>query len=236
MYIISKYKDYYDGIAGTVGIDRAIMYVRETMEIEDHREFPKEFAHYNDSLFGWHKTPFAFVLGSHLRRGVIMKYEECKTIIVGFCGKLYVGWKLHYTEDELIQSENRIYPSKKTRIVYNIEEAKEFVNFDLHSRNLQDDVDYILNYNAIEIFRTFNTPVFVMDMEGIKFVVNPLLKEYQFYSVVNPFTAFQEISMFIGGVLGSGEKDIVEVSDKSKITQHGFDYKYSFRKEPEKKK
>jgi hypothetical protein len=35
--------------------------------------------------------------------------------------------------------------------------------------------------------------------------------------------------MFLGGVLGSELKDIVEVADKYKITQHGFD-KWSFRR------
>jgi hypothetical protein len=52
---------------------------------------------------------------------------------------------------------------------------------------------------------------------------------------MDSFTAFQEISMFLGGVLGAGEKNIVEVEDKYKITQHGFN-KWSFRKEPEKKR
>ena len=39
--------------------------------------------------------------------------------------------------------------------------------------------------------------------------------------------------MFISGVLGNKEKEIVQVEDKYKIAQHGFD-KWSFRKEPEK--
>jgi hypothetical protein len=42
--------------------------------------------------------------------------------------------------------------------------------------------------------------------------------------------------MFMGGVLGKGEKEIIEVADKYKITQHGFDYKWSFRKKSEKNK
>ena len=40
--------------------------------------------------------------------------------------------------------------------------------------------------------------------------------------------------MFLGGVLGIGEKEIIEVDDKYKIPQHGFD-KWSFRKESVKK-
>jgi hypothetical protein len=41
--------------------------------------------------------------------------------------------------------------------------------------------------------------------------------------------------MFMGGVLGAGEKEITEVADKYKITQHGFN-KFSFRKDKEVKK
>jgi hypothetical protein len=46
--------------------------------------------------------------------------------------------------------------------------------------------------------------------------------------------AFQEIQMFISGVLGIDENPTVEVSDKDKIISRGFDYKWSFRKEPKK--
>ena len=68
-----------------------------------------------------------------------------------------------------------------------------------------------------------------------KFFINPLLKDYQFYKVYDAVQTFQEIQMFISGVLGNKEKEIIEVADKYKITQHGFDKKWSFRKEPTKK-
>ena len=42
--------------------------------------------------------------------------------------------------------------------------------------------------------------------------------------------------MFISGVLGVGERPIVKISDKNKIIEHGFDYKWSFRKESKGKK
>ena len=66
-----------------------------------------------------------------------------------------------------------------------------------------------------------------------KFFVNQNLNEYQFYKVFDAFRAFQEIQMFIGNVL-TGEKKIIDIDDKYKITQHGFD-KWSFRKESTKK-
>lgn len=56
-----------------------------------------------------------------------------------------------------------------------------------------------------------------------------VLKEYNFQKVLDPYTAFQEISMFVGGVLPREGREMVEVSDKSLVAKHGFD-KWSFRK------
>ena len=42
MYIISKKKDYYDGVAGTTGIDKTIVYDRQIVELEKD-EIPNEF-------------------------------------------------------------------------------------------------------------------------------------------------------------------------------------------------
>jgi hypothetical protein len=59
-------------------------------------------------------------------------------------------------------------------------------------------------------------------------VLNPQLKKIDFQKVIDPYTAFQELSMFICNILGVGENPTVEVSDQSKIEGHGFDKK-SFR-------
>ena len=93
-----------------------------------------------------------------------------------------------------------------------------------------------MNYDPINLFRESKTPIFVYDTyrRDDAFIINPILKDYEFYKVVDAFTAFTELQMFISGVLGVGEKEIVEIEDKYKIGQHGFD-KWSFRKEPQKK-
>ena len=117
--------------------------------------------------------------------------------------------------------------------------------------NIQDSINYILTYDALPLFRTFKAPVFVYDGDygritfdkrrsgynnhKPKFFLNPLLKDYEFYKMFDTFQAFQEVSMFMGGVLGAGEKEITVVADKYKIAQHGFN-KFSFRKDKEVKK
>lgn len=56
------------------------------------------------------------------------------------------------------------------------------------------------------------------------------LKEYDFPRVMDPFTLFQELSMFVGGVLPRNPNPMVEIVDqKVKAEKHGFD-KWSFRK------
>lgn len=61
-------------------------------------------------------------------------------------------------------------------------------------------------------------------------ILNPVLKEIEFYKKIDSFTAFQELSMFISGIMGGKSPCMIEISNDDKIAKHGFD-KYSFRKE-----
>jgi hypothetical protein len=242
MYIISKKKDYYDGVVGTMGVDKSIVYVRDTKILENHPEYPKEFQPAKTYNIRYKNH---FLNLSHYSCQEKSKYTENSTFIVGFCGKIYIGWKLyyeekkvgHYTDTELI-----------TDISYDYNLVKKHIKTILWHLNLEDDINYIKSYNPIDIFRILNAPIFIYDADYNKtslyqrghrvknvFIINPNLSDYEFFSVVDSFTAFQEIQMFMGGVLGMGEKEIIEVADKYKIGQHGFN-KWSFRREPENKK
>jgi hypothetical protein len=56
------------------------------------------------------------------------------------------------------------------------------------------------------------------------------LKRLHFYTAIDPYTAFQELSMYVGGVLPRNPNPMVEITDeKVKVAKHGFD-KWSFRK------
>jgi len=235
MYIISKKKDYYDGVAGTTGIDKTIVYHREVIELEEDK-LPKQFRRKSN----WRKediNPLRELSTFKLKKEFHDVCEDYSYFIIGFCGKLYIGWKLYREE---------IFPYMvDTEITFDSEYMKSILEPKSWYNNLEDNINYIQKFDAIQIFRDLKTPVFVFDNDysrtqldtkhysirnyNPKFFVNPVLKEYQFYKVFESFQAFQEIQMFLGGVLGSGEKNIVEVADKYKITQHGFD-KWSFRK------
>jgi hypothetical protein len=247
MYIIAKKKDYYDGVAGTTGIDKTIVYDRQIVELRID-EIPKIFG-INKSFWGisYKETPFR-KLSYHSLKGEYKNIcDEHAFFIIGFCGKLYIGWKLY---KEVKYGWNEISDKITTTITYDMDYIKTILEPKSWHGNLADSIDYIKSYNPLQVFRDLKTPVFVFDSDydrkwidrhtynnhHPKFFINPLLKDYEFPKVFDAFQAFQEIQMFISGVLGTGEKEIVEVADKYKIMEHGFDYKWSFRKEPEAKK
>ena len=66
-------------------------------------------------------------------------------------------------------------------------------------------------------------------------ILLPRLNRYDFVRVKNPTQAFQEISMFIGGVLGQPANTMIEISNKDMAIKKGFGHKYAFRKEPQEK-
>lgn len=245
MYIINhKHKDYYDGVAGTTGIDKTIVYDRKLIDV-DEKDIPAFFA--KRRYFTKEKeSSFHDLYSYNLTKKGRETYPAYSHFVVGFCGKLYVGWKLYNRGKEIHCYSNEVI----TTITYDFDYIKTIVELKhWGGLLLEDTVNYIRSSNAIQLFRDCNSPVFIYDgdfnrtsidkkvwgyKQNSKFFINPILKDYEFYKIFDTFQAFQEISMFMGGVLGNKEKDIVEVADKYKIGQHGFD-KWSFRKMPENK-
>jgi len=242
MYIISKRKDYYDGAVG-LGIDKSIVYERKIEIEEDSEKFIQPFT----STKGWDRKKrngFRKIVNTPATVDKSV-FSSSSAFIVGFCGKLYIGWKFYHevnntSFNKYTGSMYGLDSNLKTFITYDLDFIKKELVEHSWSGKLINDIDYILNYKPIDIFRKLNTPIFIHDTDYGRttihryrnnevFITNPTLKEFEFYKVMDSYTAFQEIQMFMGGVLGSGEKEIVEVEDKYKITQHGFDNN-SFRR------
>lgn len=51
----------------------------------------------------------------------------------------------------------------------------------------------------------------------------PVLKSIQFYRRVPPNIAYQEIDMWVGGILPAAGRPMVEVSDEVRLAKHGMD-------------
>jgi len=239
MYIIAKNKDYYDGVVGSVGMDKTIVYERQTVEIENNKSMP-DFIQVKQHSWD-NKNPYRNLCRADINRDNNRGYHGVDGFIVGFCGKLYFGWKFYYKEEEFNTEFGRLEEVIKEDIIYGYENAKQHLKHSYWRSNLDDDARFVETYNPAEVFRRYNAPVFLYDSYWDRvrrsdvFYVNPVLKDWKFYKVVDAFTAFTELQMYISGVLGTGEKQIIEVEDKYKIGQHGFN-KWSFRREPTKKK
>ncbi|MFW6246988.1 MAG: hypothetical protein ACOC22_02310 [bacterium] len=229
MLIISKHKDYYDGVVGTTGVDKTIVYDRTLHEITDMKKFPKPFR-----KDGWSNKNLLSERFTYNSKSDV--YLEASHFIIGFCGRLYLGFKMVYENPE------RYFNDVLIDYTYDVDEFKKHFKTSWSFADFDEFVEYIKNYDSIDIHRELNSPIFVLDSNPTKyyynktFIINPVLKDYQFYKVFDSFTAFQEIQMYVSGVLGVGENPMIEISDKDKITQHGFDPKWSFRKEPKDKK
>jgi len=239
MHIISKYKDYYDSIAGQVGIDKTRRYMRESSYVE--YDF-KKISTINDWRSTYHLP--AFDIDKH------RDYKKPKSepdyynyFIIGFCGKLYVGyyfkWKGDYqpyfnpngTDDvEVITYDfNKVLELTGEYKKPDADTKKSIAKF-------KSTWDVIHNTKAIDIFRELNVPVFIYNPNHVSLIdstivdrnewkatqLNPVLKTYQFAKVFEPYMVFQEIFMFIG-TLGNNENNMVEISDKDRMSSRGMD-------------
>ena len=218
MLIDSDFKDYYDTIR-TYGVDKTVVYKRKNKLIEERTDFSHV-----------HET-YSFKGG----------YINATAGLVGFCGKLYPFLKTS-------ESYYGAKPSGKDRIFCDYESLDKY----LTSMKVKADEKYYPSWKHgsqlkskegrkryfnpedfkeyEKVFEKHKVPVFWVNSRGI--VLSPILRELGFVTVKDPPTAFQEIMQYISGVLGTGERPMVEIADKYKAAAKGHDSPYSFRKPP----
>lgn len=224
MRIISKFHDYYDG-ALSQGSDQETIFLRETATIHLDRKL-------RDTLPRVQKETSSY----YFRNNNL----EISFFYIGFCGVIIPSVKIVSTEG-----------TGYTKILYSFDEVKSFAEeenlpIDFKKKNKYRfyfrydpscGKDYELFFQNKEttklekLFFDYNTPVFVFqeDKRELEVITNPNLKELQFFKVKDPYSCFQDIYMYIAGVLLLPTKPLIEVSNESKIHKHGFD-KWSFRK------
>lgn len=228
MRIISNFHDYYDTAMG-YGMDYDIIWLRKEKKVKQ----PPRIDSY---------------ISRSMNSGSVLDISV-HTHIIGFCGKIYGCVELWLPD------------SNERTICYKIEEIDAFIDTNCKKKqkgyyySKQGDRRYKFGYwwyksimgwrrGAFEkyfekcekfrddheqFFLDNNTPVFIDN------IINAKLKDLEFYRVFDPYTAFQEIQMFYGR-LKSPEKPIPKISDADMLEAKGFDPKWSFRKEPGKKR
>lgn len=234
MLILSKHHDYYDTVSKVAGIDKTILYKRKQVDIPHTDKRVADFLKIGNSF------PYvAFPLNSGIKklRGFIEGVglpRSLMTTCVGFCGKTYKILKVTYFGKWELYGYNlveKVYYEKQA--VLELENLSN--NFKAFRCSHVSKENWMNFQFSVDNFREFNTPVLLLQPHShFPLVVNPVLSELYFQKVVDPFTAFQEIQMFISGVLGTEEKDTVQISDLHRLEAAGFDKKWSFRKPPKK--
>lgn len=159
--------------------------------------------------------------------GFFQKEPFQGTRIIGFCGKLY----------PLLQKNNVI--------IYDKKHALSSIKENYYSREVSECFgEALTNPQLLKIFTQYKVPVFIYGDyldgkytrgESKQLILNPKLKDWGFQSVQDPVTAFQNIYMYISGVIGIPESPMVKINDKEMAKKKGHDSPYSFRKPPGKR-
>lgn len=240
MKIDSDFKDYYD-IGISYGIDPKCVYKRKEKELseEDIKTF-SILPYVLRPLDSSRRNKNYFTLRDKKDNQVFFD----KNVIL-FCGEIYTFLTAPYmfskNETKYLHTykafqdfcnEHEIKESGKKYYQYyaddNMNKIQRFYEkkYDKPSTSRYlEDVVMPSKDKLIEIHRKLNTPI----IDVINCVSNPCLRNFGFASQVDPYTAFQEINMFITNVFGVGEPDTIEIDEKYKIEKHGFDKKTSFR-------
>lgn len=181
-----------------------------------------------------------------------------KTIIIIFCGKIYKALKLtlyginsygesvssvFYDMDSIYKWLNKynfnfdnmideyIKDHNYNGLTYEKTKKRILESFDVFSiqENLSPELMSELIENNISIVTSESNSYATYTVH----INSDNLKDYDFYRVMDAYTAYQELSMWVGGILTQNKDGLYKLSDKELIAKHGFD-KWSFRKQSQK--
>jgi len=127
------------------------------------------------------------------------------------------------------------YESSKTERLYDHDEIKAFIGHVKFGMVLD-----AINKDYTEICIEHKSPI--ISIENFRYnrdkhiTKNIQLSKVNFQKYATPFECYSKIYGFLSGVLTNPEKEARPISDKLKVTNHGFDKTISFRKESHQRK
>lgn len=235
MLILSKFRDYYD-TAAAHGVDKTCVYRRERKDVEIH--------------FDEERIPSGDTFNMGIDGKVMLSF-----FLVGFAGKFYpgakVGWAadgisydtegFYYSAEDLFEAleDSGIEIDVKTKVSSWRWGVKHWRGNKVYGKATEQFFAASWEKQLERMFREHHSPVLVILNDGMrraKLIVNYNLKTLFFQKVKDPYTAHQEIYMYLSGVLGQPLEPPKEPSDKEKAQIHGHDGEYSFKKPPGGKK
>jgi hypothetical protein len=222
------------------GQDRDVVFVREKSKVIDALATKASLYPRTGAIsFSRHEPGIRYKqlqLDTVLRNGAVYRR---RTMALYFCGKLYRGICLDlnsvikpalffWDADSFlafVAPENEISVSWRNWSRTPLDILNGFFGDKISDR----EREYLIS-NRISI-ALYVEPVDEGYNKSGNFMIDCCgLGQVGFAKVVDPYAAFQELSMWVGGVLPKPGNPMVEiVDDKIKLAKHGFD-KWTFRK------
>lgn len=255
MRIISKFVDYYDNVQG-LGIDSEDVYLREANSIK-HNDIKQPILH-DTLLNCPHTTPWErdanntqveayrfnpMIVGFCGKHQLVFRFNDRKGnvhwlyseedvadfIATDPCNVGFKSLQKSYLPHKLPKWQRRFTRKRNWGSLFRSDFTQETV---------AEAFDEVAKINVDEVFRSTMSPIFLVHFSNfstfgintkeIEVEYNVKLDNLEYQRIVDPYTAFQEIAMYRSGVLGTGEPNMVTISDEHKRDAHGFD-KRSFK-------
>lgn len=244
MRIISNFKDYYD-FAGTQDKDDIVYLRKQETFTFDFRKDLKAHTLHRSLIEPFRKLPKT----DSSVRFPIRLFSVCGKLyyVYGVPGKYY-QWsytnKIEVVEIAAKEYYERQYKNRRGAYPSEWKETKPhrwledlpFSPWGFNTWNKQYGRDV---YSvSVDLHRHYSAPVLLINGNpnvGNDITVNPFLKEYDFQSIIDPYTIAQEIDMYLGNELAVQKDPPAPITDKLRAEYHGFD-EHSFRKLPTKRK
>ena len=231
MKIYGKENDYYD-CAMAHGQDPLCVWTRKFKKIPNmcNRDTPERKL-FNDLIeYAWRspqgllKCPSIF--------SPLTSFIELTSGYVFFCGKFYPfirelsNGKTFYSQSSL---ENHLYANFRNK------EVEEFLygnySWKQHQRDAIkahfEQTKKDLSTPIEKLHKENNIPVYILNNDML--YEGGRLRDFDFFKVLDPYTCFQELNLYVSGVLGGQSPILIEIDDEHKIEGKGFDKVTSFR-------
>ena len=223
MIINSSFHDYYDAVAKS-GVDRSVRYVREPVEFQLCK--PQKFRDF-DKIYIWFVGDIYPIVALPITGGRTYAFTIDEV-------DQYVKDRSKPKEYDYYLGKRKRHPNSLFRFTYfsriqspyNRKEIKSFLD------NSELPINSIGKFGKMigELAAVHRSPIVSFDPYTGKAIVNDTLKKYEFMRLFDPYSTYQKIMMYLGG-LANPEKPIPPVSDLDMIEAKGFD-RFSFRKDP----
>lgn len=229
MRIISKFKDYYDGVQA-MGMDQELVYQRFTEALT--MTLPESYENLVEELVKCEPAVVWETMDQARGYSLHPPLADMQCISIGFCGKVYPGIRFrHFRNHQVFKQDIAFEPT------FAWEQINQLTNgphppfsrfYKTEDKAKKELATYFQNplfqQDYTELFQRIEAPVFIAQDKQIRYwqsnnvplalIKNPCLKELQFYRLFDAWQCFQELSRFLGGVLGKPDTLDSPLSEK----------------------